>query len=243
MNPAFKGGLITNRSLVEDLYVRQEMSIRQVAKACGCSLRTAARWLMGHGIPTRNNREMSRRLDKKGSKNPNWKGASVCPTCGGRRNGGVECLVCRTRRWKGIGNPNFKGRAEIMMLVRAWAAKHWRPNVFARDDYRCSDCGDARGGNLHAHHLKPLYKIVHEVLVDFGVDARVLVTEKRFELAAMVCADPRVQDVSNGVTLCEGCHGLRHRGPGSLPGCLWHGAYNARMIADGFAVSYDGGKR
>lgn len=31
----------------------------------------------------------------------------------------------------------------------------WRTAVFTRDGYACQDCGDARGGNLNAHHLKP----------------------------------------------------------------------------------------
>ena len=30
--------------------------------------------------------------------------------------------------------------------------QEWRKAVFARDDYRCFDCGE-RGGFLHAHHI------------------------------------------------------------------------------------------
>lgn len=59
--------------------------------------------------------------------------------------------------------------------------KRWRFDVFARDGFKCQDCGDARGGNLHAHHLKPF--------ADFP--------ELRFE-------------VSNGLTLCRKCHKKRH---------------------------------
>lgn len=63
----------------------------------------------------------------------------------------------------------------------------WRNAVFARDDYKCRDCGDDRGGNLRAHHHKPI--------ADFP------------ELA---------YDIGNGVTLCHPCHELRHYKPDSI---------------------------
>lgn len=63
----------------------------------------------------------------------------------------------------------------------------WRNAVFARDSYKCRDCGDDRGGNLRAHHDKPI--ATHP------------------ELAF---------DVANGVTLCHPCHELRHFKPDSI---------------------------
>jgi 5-methylcytosine-specific restriction endonuclease McrA len=59
--------------------------------------------------------------------------------------------------------------------------KQWRYDVFLRDRFTCQQCGDNRGGNLVAHHLKPF--------ADFP--------ELRFE-------------VSNGLTLCEACHKRLH---------------------------------
>ena len=59
--------------------------------------------------------------------------------------------------------------------------------VFRRDRYACRDCGDAAGGNLRAHHEKPLAEFP--------------------ELA---------YDVDNGVTLCHPCHELRHYKPNSI---------------------------
>lgn len=54
---------------------------------------------------------------------------------------------------------------------------HWRTEVFERDGYKCSICGDDRGGNLNAHHLN-----------SWGA-----FPEERFH-------------ISNGRTLCHPCH-------------------------------------
>jgi 5-methylcytosine-specific restriction endonuclease McrA len=58
--------------------------------------------------------------------------------------------------------------------------KEWREAVYKRDDYTCQDCGK-RGGELHPHHIKPF------------------ATFPKFRY-----------EVSNGVTLCKGCHRKRH---------------------------------
>jgi hypothetical protein len=57
----------------------------------------------------------------------------------------------------------------------------WRKAVFERDNYKCQDCGDARGGNLQAHHIRSF--------------------ANHYELRF---------DVSNGVTVCQPCHDKRH---------------------------------
>lgn len=59
--------------------------------------------------------------------------------------------------------------------------KHWRDAVFARDNYTCQHCGDDRGGNLQAHHVKPYANF----------------PELRFV-------------VENGITLCQECHERLH---------------------------------
>ncbi|WP_392397633.1 HNH endonuclease [Paenibacillus tuaregi] len=57
----------------------------------------------------------------------------------------------------------------------------WRGDVFLRDSYTCTCCGDARGGNLTAHHIFNYSEHPHLRL-----------------------------SVYNGVTMCVDCHKKFH---------------------------------
>lgn len=73
--------------------------------------------------------------------------------------------------WKG-------GVTEAHLLIRTTLEyRLWREAVFARDNYTCIWCGDNRGGNLNADHIKPF----------------ALFPALRFA-------------IDNGRTLCHDCH-------------------------------------
>jgi 5-methylcytosine-specific restriction endonuclease McrA len=109
----------------------------------------------------------------------------------------------RERQPRGAACYNFShGRSERRLNDRRRPEyRAWREDVFARDKYTCQKCGDARGGNLRAHHVR-----------GFATHP-----ELRFE-------------VSNGVTLCHPCHELEHFKPDSTRNVrklkrgekLWH---------------------
>lgn len=90
----------------------------------------------------------------------------------------------REKAARGISNGNWKGGITPHNHVIRNSVEYidWRNAVYKRDNYTCRHCGDAQGGNLNAHHIKPFAKF----------------PELRFE-------------ISNGITLCEPCHIKVHR--------------------------------
>lgn len=99
-----------------------------------------------------------------------------------KRNGWKHSIETRTKISKshlGEKNPQWKGGiSPINDRIRlSMNYKLWRTAVFERDKYTCILCGDNRGGNLQADHIKRF--------CDFP--------ELRF-------------DINNGRTLCIDCH-------------------------------------
>lgn len=76
---------------------------------------------------------------------------------------------------KGDKHWNWQGGKESNWGTPEYRA--WRKAVMKRDNYTCQDCGDNRGGNLEADHIKPRY----------------LFPELTF-------------DIDNGRILCQDCH-------------------------------------
>lgn len=81
----------------------------------------------------------------------------------------------------GKNSPFWRGGVTDKNLLErtSFRYKEWRKAVFERDEYTCQFCGDNRGGNLNADHIKPF----------------AFFPELRYEL-------------SNGRTLCHDCHKL-----------------------------------
>lgn len=97
-------------------------------------------------------------------------------------------LWCYENNWRppvnrGSDSPSWKGGiTPINEKIRSSQEyKEWRFEVFKRDSFECVWCGDNKGGNLNADHIKEFAKY----------------PELRLE-------------VSNGRTLCEPCHQIRH---------------------------------
>lgn len=139
---------------------------------------------------------------------PNWKGGpKPCPLCNGpKKHSSKTCINCVPR--SGANNPNWKGYADINMIVRTWSYNNWRPQIFKRDNYTCQDCGDNAGGNLNAHHITYFSSIITEYLNNNTSDLST--TENRIALAQTILLDERIRGLDNGITLCKDCHVNRH---------------------------------
>jgi len=84
---------------------------------------------------------------------------------------------------KGENHYNWQGgkseQRHLDMSSREY--KEWRYQVFRRDEYTCRVCGNDKGGNLRAHHIREYANYPELKYV-----------------------------VDNGVTLCEACHKKVH---------------------------------
>ena len=140
------------------------------------------------------------RINRRGKNHFQWKGGKVkkaCLVCNkeffiapSRLKYG-EGKFCSKRcygLWQRIyrreeNNSQWKGGLTNKHLLIRSSADYadWRKAVFERDNYICQKCGDNRGGNLRAHHIKSFSKY----------------PEWRLKF-------------NNGITLCEVCHRREH---------------------------------
>lgn len=138
------------------------------------------------------------RTTRLGSANGRWKGGQrekVCANCGNsfqwdgqpfsiwqkRKFCSKPCVVAGQRRFRGEEHSRFNPQSTSRTrLFPDGSQREWSARVMVRDDFTCQSCGK-RGGNMHAHHIKP-WKCYPEL---------------RF-------------DVANGTTLCVQCHRALH---------------------------------
>ena len=90
-----------------------------------------------------------------------------------------NCKKCRYEMQSGELHYNWQGgissERDKIMITKEY--KEWRNKVYQKDNYTCQCCGDNKGGNLNAHHIKNFSNY----------------PELRL-------------DINNGITLCENCH-------------------------------------
>jgi hypothetical protein len=93
-------------------------------------------------------------------------------------------------------NPNWKGTASLHAQIRkCFEYRQWRSDVFQRDNYTCTWCGEEKGGKINADHIKEFNVITRENNVKTVEDA-------------LTCEE--LWNINNGRTLCIKCHKIRH---------------------------------
>lgn len=99
----------------------------------------------------------------------------------------------RKRAKYGKSAPNWKGgTTRLTQIIRScFNYRQWRSDIFQRDNYCCTNCGKKSNGDIEAHHIKPLAKIISERFI------------KSLE-EAINCEE--LWNINNGLTLCVECH-------------------------------------
>lgn len=187
------------KSLVYRWYVVDKISMREITKKLEINYRTTQKLFKKFKIPQRSvhdrvvlqwddkrreyfSKLMSKRLKGK----PGWsKGLTKKDHPGIKKQAESKIGVKNPMYGKrGKASPQYKNGKYTAKKKRYWGTseyQQWRKTVYERDNYTCQDCGDNKGGNLNAHHIKPW--------VGF----------------------PKLRyAVSNGVTLCAKCHRIAH---------------------------------
>ena len=195
-------------------YVVNKKSIRDIASEAGVSIRSIARWLSDNNIKTRTGSESLVNI-KTGKEHPCYKGATLCPVCGGNKtSSSKKCRKCHFDYLKEHpkDNGSYLGVYDISQILRS-NTQEWRLSVFKRDNYTCMGCDDDRGGNLHAHHIIPFSDIRDQLIIEYGsvVEYDFDTDDNRIEFIKHCRLDARLHDVDNGITLCKECHLAEHR--------------------------------
>lgn len=105
--------------------------------------------------------------------------------------------------WQGkftVGESSYNWQGGVSTINhRIRSAKKsidWVKKVFKRDNFTCQKCGDKKGGNLNAHHIKHLSKIIKEYNIKDMADI-------------LQCKE--LWNINNGITLCVNCHIKEHK--------------------------------
>lgn len=131
---------------------------------------------------------------------------------GKKASDATKAKMSKSRKGRiGPKAPAWKG-GKCSLNVRLKSLIHgthnWYYKVYKRDGWKCVDCGSKK--KLDAHHIKPISKIIKELL-------SMVVFENDEERLEWLIEQPEIKDekLTNGVTVCRECHKKRHNRWGS----------------------------
>ena len=180
MNQRVKVAHLFTKELLTFEYIDNKQSLRQIADKYNTSKRNVLRYIRKYDIPTRNVSEATKLNTPRGK--DNW--------MYGRKIDSSKCS-----NWKG-------GITDLHQLIRCLHnSRDWKQKVFARDGFKCVDCG--KSGYLHAHHVKPFKDILNDFLNHYSQFSPI---EDKETLVRLAINWLPFWDVTNGRTNCKECH-------------------------------------
>lgn len=198
-----------NKKWLKNKYQEENLSDRKIGKLCGVSHfaisyqrrkfdilpRTTSETSLGRIAW---NKGLTKEIDSRIALSEETK-LNIGKGSKGRKvwNKGIPCSeetklkISKTNR--GENCHNWKGGiTPLTLLIRSnYKYRQWRSDVYTRDNFTCQMCGDNKGGNLNAHHIKPFSVIIQEYEIT---------TLKE----ALECEE--LWNINNGITKCEVCH-------------------------------------
>lgn len=97
------------------------------------------------------------------------------------------------RDYCGEKNPCWRGgRSTLVQRIRTcFEYRQWRSDVYQRDNFTCTECGNNKSGNLNADHITSFVTIMEKY--------NITTMEQALE-----CDE--LWNINNGRTLCIECH-------------------------------------
>lgn len=144
-----------NKNVLSKLYLKQRLSVLDIAKRYEVSTKTISRALSKFSIPTRafSTKGLTPRLGAVLSQETRDKiskshiGKKIPLEVRMKMGSKLE----KNSAWKG-------GITPLNQRIRRSANySFWKESIFNRDDFTCQEC-KKRGGNLNAHHIKHFSK-------------------------------------------------------------------------------------
>lgn len=200
-----------------DHYHNKNLSLYQISKLLNCSYGKVHNLMIQYNIERRSIKEAIKLNPPKinykrgkehhffGKKHTDATKKKISKSNTGRNcskgsnhfNFGRKHSVEQKEKWSkersGKNNPAWKGGVTSLYdkIRHCKLYEQWRLKVFKRDQYTCQECGDNKGGNLNADHIKPFALILKEYKI------------KSFKQAKECNI---LWDIKNGKTLCCSCH-------------------------------------
>lgn len=122
-----------DREWLRRMYQDDGMGLKRIAVEAQCAMRTIARWMKIHEIPTDPNRRPPRRF---GSDHPSWKGGPpTCEKCGEPKGFYARhCMGCRD--YRGEKHPQWRGEDVEYTAVHGRLVSERGP----ASTHRCQHC-------------------------------------------------------------------------------------------------------
>ena len=203
-----------DKNWLKKKYLKEKLSTHQIGKLCETCHFAISCWLKKYYIPIRSiskaklgkpswNKGLTKETDIRLALSEETK-INISKAGKGHIawNKGIPCLeeiklkISEMNRGKNCNN--WKGGiTPLTLLIRAnFNNRQWISDIFTRDNFTCQMCGDNRGSNLNAHHIKSFSKIIQFYEITTLEEA-------------LDCEE--LWNINNGITLCEECHKKIHK--------------------------------